>query len=429
MPEQDLVASQIAELLRTHASTDIVVGLPSYDNAETVSDVVRAIRQGLAQRFPESKAIIISVDGGSTDATPARLAELQAEAGTALVQVRLPGREFIVPYHGIPRKGEALHATLEVARQTGARVCLMLSPDVVLPTSSVLEQLAAPVLLEGFDLALPLYLRHKFDGAITSCIVRPLVRALYGRRVQQPMGAEYALSAGLVERCLAQNVWGTDLARLGSDIWTTTQAMCGAFKICHVQLGLKNQARNPARTTAPVDLSATVSQVLGSLFDDMIRNAQVWQRVRGSLPIKVLGLPVDGAAPLVSFDFHKLVESFALGLRNLQDVWALVLAPATLLELHRAAALPPDRFTLPDLLWCRVLFDFSLGYRLRTMNRSHLLAAFLPLYLGWLGGFVREMQDATDSEAERRIEQLCRTYESDKPYLISRWRSPDRFNP
>jgi hypothetical protein len=110
-------------------------------------------------------------------------------------------------------------------------------------------------------------------------------------------------------------------------------------------------------------------------------------------------------------------------------VWALVLAPATLLELRRAAGLPAERFALPDLLWCRVLFDFALGYRLRTINRTHLLAAFLPLYLGWLGAFVREMQDASDGEAERRVEQLCRVYESEKPYLMSRWRSPDRFNP
>ena len=106
-----------------------------------------------------------------------------------------------------------------------------------------------------------------------------------------------------------------------------------------------------------------------------------------------------------------------------------MLAPATLLELHRTAELAPEHFALPDVLWSRVLFDFSLGYRLRTINRSHLLSAFLPLYLGWLGAFVREMQDASDSETESRADQLCRTCEAEKPYLMSRWRSPDRFNP
>jgi hypothetical protein len=424
MPEQD-IATQMAEVLRAHASADVVVGLPSYNNAETIPGVVRVIRQAMQQRVPESKAIIVNVDGGSADGTVARVAELQSEAGAALAQIRLPGRDLAVPYHGILGKGEALHLILQVARQTGARLCLMLSPDFATLSPDAVGQLAAPVLLEGFDLALPLYPRHKFDGAITSSIVQPLVRSLYGRRVQQPMSAEYAMSARLVERCLAQNVWATDLARFGSDIWTTTQAMCAAFNVCHVRLGPKNRVPGGA----PADLRTTLSQVLGSLFEDMVRNAPVWQRVRGSLAVKVLGSHVDGTSPAASFDYRKLVESFCLGLRNLKDVWSLVLPPATLLELQRAAALPPEQFVLPDLVWCRVLFDFSLGYRIRTINRSHLLAAFLPLYLGWLGAFVRQMEDVPDLEVDRRVEQLCLAYEVEKPYLISRWRSPDRFNP
>jgi glucosylglycerate synthase len=423
--EQDTSASQIAELLRTQPSADIVVGLPSYNNAGTIAGVVQSVRQGLAQGLADKRAIIINVDGGSSDGTIDRSAELQGQGNVALAQVRLTGQDFVVPYHGIAGKAEALHVTLRVARQTGAGLCLMLSPDFTAFAPHWVEQLAAPIVQHGFDFALPLYLRHKLDGAITSSIVRPLVRALYGRRVQQPMGGEYAFSAALVERYLEQNVWGTDLAKLGSDIWTTTQAMCEPFKMCHVQLGCKKQARS----SAPVELGATLSQVLGALFEDMTRNAHVWQRVRGSLPIATLGAPGEGAPTPVNLDFRKLIESFRLGLRNLQDVWSLVLAPATLIELRRAAELAPEHFTLPDVLWCRVLFDFSLGYRLRTINRSHLLAAFLPLYLGWLGAFVREMQDASDSDTENRVEQLCRSYEAEKPYLISRWRSPDRFNP
>jgi glucosylglycerate synthase len=31
--------------------------------------------------------------------------------------------------------------------------------------------------------------------------------------------------------------------------------------------------------------------------------------------------------------------------------------------------------------------------------------------------------------ADRRIEKLALAYEAGKPYLVSRWRWPDRFNP
>jgi hypothetical protein len=75
------------------------------------------------------------------------------------------------------------------------------------------------------------------------------------------------------------------------------------------------------------------------------------------------------------------------------------------------------------------VFDFALGYRLRTMNRDHLLRAFTPLYLAWAASFATEMQEARADEAERRLEALCLAFEAEKPYLISRWRWPDRFNP
>jgi len=425
MAEQDLLSSQIAEVLRQQPRADIVVGLPSYNHGTTVAGVVRALRAGLAQSFPDLTALIVDIDTGSTDGTLISITELQAEPGATLVQLGIVAQDWVMPYHGIPEKGEALNATLQIARQVGARACLVLTPDVTSPSPQVIDQLLGPILREGYDFVLPLYLRHKFDGPITSSVVRPLVRALYGRRVQQPMSGDFAFSTALVERYLTMNVWVTDLARFGSDIWTTTQAMCGGFKMCHVQFGLRNQARS----APPSDLRATVNQVLGSLFEDMTRNAAVWQRVRGSLPIAVLGEEAQGTPTPVTLDYRKSVESFCLGLRNLRDLWALVLAPATLLELHRAAGLAPERFALPDAVWCRVLFDFALGYRLRTINRSHLLEAFLPLYLGWLGSFVREMQDASDGVAEERVEELCRAYETQKPYLMSRWRSPDRFNP
>jgi hypothetical protein len=39
------------------------------------------------------------------------------------------------------------------------------------------------------------------------------------------------------------------------------------------------------------------------------------------------------------------------------------------------------------------------------------------------------MRDAGCAEVEARLERLAAAYEGMKPYLISRWRWPDRFNP
>jgi len=49
--------------------TDILIGIPSYNNVRTIGQVVRAVMAGLAKYFPKAKAILINSDGGSTDGT------------------------------------------------------------------------------------------------------------------------------------------------------------------------------------------------------------------------------------------------------------------------------------------------------------------------------------------------------------------------
>jgi hypothetical protein len=100
-----------------------------------------------------------------------------------------------------------------------------------------------------------------------------------------------------------------------------------------------------------------------------------------------------------------------------------------MLILKRMSTGQNGKFVFPDQAWVRTVFDFALGYRLRTMNRDHLLRAFTPLYLAWVASFATEMRTARAEEVEHRLEALCLTFESEKPYLISRWRWPDRFNP
>jgi hypothetical protein len=118
-----------------------------------------------------------------------------------------------------------------------------------------------------------------------------------------------------------------------------------------------------------------------------------------------------------------------LGAQNLQDVWGLVLPPTTLLELRKLSRLPPDRFRIPDELWVRIVYDFALGHRLQAISRDHLLRSITPLYLGWIASYALEVETAGSAERASRMETLCRVYEANKSYLVSRWRWPDRFNP
>jgi hypothetical protein len=113
----------------------------------------------------------------------------------------------------------------------------------------------------------------------------------------------------------------------------------------------------------------------------------------------------------------------------LQDLWSAVLPPATLVELKRLASLAPADFRLPDELWARIIYDFALAHRQRVMNRDHLLRAMTPLYLAWVASYAPQVEGAAPTAVEQRLERLGTAFEAQKPYLVSRWRWPDRFNP
>jgi hypothetical protein len=84
--------------------------------------------------------------------------------------------------------------------------------------------------------------------------------------------------------------------------------------------------------------------------------------------------------------------------------------------------------SMPDDLWARIVYDFALAHRLRTVNPDHLLGSMTPLYLAWVSSYAREMESG-GSAGEQRIERLALAFEAAKPYFVSRWRWPDRFNP
>jgi hypothetical protein len=87
----------------------------------------------------------------------------------------------------------------------------------------------------------------------------------------------------------------------------------------------------------------------------------------------------------------------------------------------------PDRFRFDDRLWASIVYDFALGYGLRVMPRDHLLRSLTPLYAGWLSSFALEMRTASLARIDERVEQVCLAFETEKRYLISRWRWPERL--
>jgi|SRR5919106_1398911 hypothetical protein len=416
MPEPIALPEQTAQQVERLGPLDFVVGITSGNHAETIGGVVQAAWTGLERSFPGARVAIVHADSGSRDGTVERAAA--AMPGERLVQVSTSAATPLA-------RAEALRAIFAVAQRLGTRGCAVLDADVTSIVPDWIERLLGPVGADRADFVAPYYLRHRFDGALTTSVLYPFIRALYGKRLRYPVGGDFACSARLVQRLLGADPRHPDFARHGIDVWITVQALTGGCRLSQAFLGPKTQASTDDRGA----LSATLAAALGALFHEAERTVSVWQKVRGSEPVPVT--PENGARPAdpSPADPTWALDSFRLGERDLQPIWALVLSPLALLELGKLARLADAAFRFPDALWARIVYDFALAYHVRTMNRDHLLAAFTPLYAGWLASYVGEMASAPESDVEARIERMCAQFEAEKRYLIARWRWPDRFNP
>jgi glucosylglycerate synthase len=307
----------------------------------------------------------------------------------------------------------------QLVQQHQTRAVLILGPGAESLAPAGLSQLANAVLAESVDLALPRYSLPPHAGLANSAIFYPLSRALFSTRVRFPLTTDLAFSSRMAQRLavIAQKSATGDAAE--APLWPASEAAVAGFGIDEFEVG---QRAFPQPSDA--DINALLTRVIGSLFSDIEAKAAYWQRVRRVPPPRRL----NGVKPMTdgTTDLPRMVESFRFAYNNLFEIWSLVLPPHSLLGLKRLTSLSVADFSMPDTLWVRIVFDFLIAYRQRTINRGHLLGALIPLYLAWVAGHINLTAAGTDPESH--VEALANAFETDKPYLVSRWRWPDRFN-
>ena len=307
-----------------------------------------------------------------------------------------------------------------LAEEHGAQAILMLGPDSGSLSGDAIRQLAAAVQAAGTDLAIPCYDLPPNAGLVNSAILYPLTRALFAAGARFPLAIDLGLSPRMAERLAlaAQRFAATSQA--DSLVWPANEAALAGFSVLEIDAG----ERKLPQPTDP-DVNAILAQVTGSLFADIEAKAAFWQRPRRPSAAHNFNKPYAPKDGLP--DIAPMLEAFHLAYTNLREIWSLVLPPQSLLGLKRLSVAEPASFRMPENLWARIVYDFLLAYRLRTLNRGHLLGALIPLYLAWVASHINIL--ASGVNPERHIEAVAAAFEAEKPYLVSRWRWPDRFNP
>jgi glucosylglycerate synthase len=411
------VYSAIAQI----GGADIVVGIPSYNNAGTIGHVVAATQAGLEKYFPQYRAVIVNSDGSSSDGTKDAVLKTGLDKARLLLVTTplFPVHRLSFPYHGIPGKGSAFRLIFQMAKLLGAKACAVVDSDLRSITPEWVDLLLRPILHAGFDFVAPYYRRHKYDGTITNSIVYPLTRSLYGLRVRQPIGGDFGISPRLLARYLERNDWETDTARFGIDIWMTTIAIAEGYRVCQSFLGAKlHNAKDPG-----LDLSSMLHQVVGSVFRLMDEYAPIWMARKGSQDIDLFGFRFGVGLDPIEVDTERMLSIFKRGCEELGEIWSMALSPETYASISKIACQSngSERFVLDNDLWSQIVLDFAMAYKREPVERGHLLRSLTPLYLARVASFVLRTRSLTSDEVEDEIERLCISFEQKKPEFIRQW--------
>jgi glucosylglycerate synthase len=417
------ISQEVDKELDQIGGADIVVGIPSYNNATTISHVVAATQAGLEKYFPQYRGVIVNSDGSSSDGTRDAALKTGLDKNKLLLVTTplFPVHRLSFPYHGIPGKGSAFRLIFQIAKQLGVKACAVVDSDLRSITPEWIDLLLRPILHAGFDFVAPYYHRHKYDGTITNSIVYPLTRSLYGLRVRQPIGGDFGVAPRLLTRYLEKNDWETDTARFGIDIWMTTIAIAEGYRICQSFLGAKlHNAKDPG-----LDLSEMLHQVVGSVFRLMQDYESVWMTSAGSRDVDLFGFRYGVGLDPIEVNTDRMMAAFRRGCEELGEVWSMALSRETYEAVLKLGQSTDGALgsRLDDDLWAQLIFDFALAYKNQPVERAHLLKSLTPLYLARVASFVMRTRTLASDDVEMEIERLCQCFEHKKVDFIRQWKA------
>src|SRR5262245_20622279 len=394
---------------------DVLVGLPTLNNAATVVDVVRAVHVCFNRDFPRLRTVLINSDGGSTDGTPELIRTASfTEADLMLTSHSLRTLHRVVaPYHGLPGKHTALRAIFAAVDLTQAKTLVHVDPSGPATNPELITELITPIARTEVEFLAPRLLRHPRDGVLITQLVRPLVRALYGVALDEPLGAEFSCSGRFASHCLDQDIWDHDAARFAIDLWLRTEAIAKGFAVGQIWRPLTPSAGAGTR------LREAVQQVVLALVESLRAHDSFWKDTNGVAELHTWGSVPKEMPRAPNWDYQELADQARHDIGEIRPLLEEVLEPGLLTR--EVAAISSSGLPVDDDLWVRIVYAFAAASRQGQVAVDQRASMFVPLYLWRAATFMAHATLASDATVQARLESLSQTFEQLKPVLVDRW--------
>lgn len=393
---------------------DVLVGLPTLNNAATIVDVARAVHVCFTRDFPRLRTVMINSDGGSTDGTP-ELIRSASFAEADMVQTSHSLRTLhrvVAPYHGLPGKHTALRTIFAAAELSQAKVLVVLDPAGPSTSADRVTELITPIAHGETEFLAPRYRRHPRDGVLVTQLVRPIVRSLYGVALEEPLGAEFACDGRFASHCLEQDIWGREAARFAIDLWLRTEAIADGYAVGQIWRPASTAAG--ARTT----LREAVRQIVLSLVESLRAHETFWTHTNHIAELRTWGDDPRLLPDAPTWDYETLGQQAHDNLVQIAPLLEEVIDPMMVACLVEDASVP---LRVNDELWVRVVYAFVRAIRRRRGSLEQLADMFVPLYMWRASGFMAQTALEPAPVVQGRLDALCETFQRLKPALVAGW--------
>lgn len=419
MAEETFLTDDFLRQLINVGEVDILIGLPTHNNAKTIGAVVQSIQSGILRSFTRERVVIINPDGGSRDGTAELVTGISIDdlRPVANVHALRTLHAISTQYASTPSSTLALRTILAAAELLRAKACVVISPESSNIEGEWISRLLRPIRNDGYDLVTPLYRRHKFEGLLITNLLYPMTRALYGLRIREPYTQEFGFSGQLGGDFLLQNVWDDGT---GIELRLTLAAITGQRRICQAFLGNKLHVERHA-----ADLVPALRQTVAPMFTMLESTFPAWSGVNGSQAIPTVGPDHDMLLEPLRVNRKRLRQMFTTGVAELESVFQSILSASTLAELQRIARLDEGEFYYSAELWVKTVYEFAASYQKSVISRDHIVQALAPLFRGRVFTFLTENRNGSADDVENNIESLCLEFERLKPYLLEMWKSKE----
>ncbi len=445
--DEELFRSIMQEHLSQAAamgSAEIVVGIPFFNEVDTVEEVLRTAEKGLEQYFPSEKCAIVAVGSPAGKEALKLINDLPQSP-------KIERIAFLLNNKRLDGKGWHIRSIMEIARTLGADLAI-LEADLRSQTDDEgmkglvpdwISLLLKPIRLDKLDLVISRFNRHWFESPISAHVVYPLLTAIYNSPIHDLIGAQWGISHRLL-RVYLQNrnsTWSTEVTKYGVDVWLATTAITSGARIGEANLGVKTPCPSLGNT------ELVLRQISVVFFEEIVATKDWWKTAEMTglpllQPLPNYGLKTRHKPYEVPVDPQQLIAKYKQGFNKFHSLYQAILPEETYEQLERLSKARITAFDFNARLWAKIVYHFLLASAsfIKNFAEGDIITAYIPLLEGRTAAFTKEIQTTRNKlehavgdkaeyfallEAERKIDEQADEFIYQKPEFLALWESKE----